>query len=229
MKKIILVATLLSLTLSVFAVEVDLVGPQGTKGESSVDSDIQTLKLAYDLADYGYANDSASALLQAAEILAQIPKQQADVSAVNEGKKEEATSKIKNLSPDQLVKDAKALASRDKVMLSWAADIEKSLKTITRGASGGALYDAHFVYSNGGTTWYNWYFDANRLAEVGVHSMDGADLDLYIYDENGNLITYDERPTPGAYCSFTPRWTGTFKVLIKNNATYNATYEIFTN
>lgn len=229
MKRIIPVVTLICLSLSIFATEVDLIGPKGTKESSTVDSDIQTLKLAYDLANYGYTNESASALLQAAEILAQIPKQPADVTAVKEGKKGESATTTKNFSPDQLVKDAKQLASRDKVMLSWATDIEKSLKTITRGASGGALYDADFVYAYGGTSWYNWYFDANRLAEIGIHSMDGADLDLYIYDENGNLIAYDERTTPGAYCSFHPRWTGVFKVIIKNNARYNATYEIFTN
>jgi len=206
------------------------VGPAGVKDVVIEDSEIKTLQLAYELADYGYANESASALLQAAEILAQIVKQPAKVTAKQEGKKgKDASGGKKSFNPSDLVKDAKRLAGKDKTMLAWANDVEKSLKTITRGASGGPLYDSSFAYANGGTTYYDWYFDGGKPAEVGIHSMDGADLDLYIYDENENLIAYDERATEGAYCSFYPKWTGIFRVIIKNNAKYNATFEVYTN
>lgn len=227
MKKMLIVfVNLLFLGIMVFG----QVGPKGVKDVVIENSDIKTLQLAYELADYGYSNESASALLQAAEILAQIPKQPAKVTAKQEGKKgKDANVAKKNFIPNELVKDARKFAGKDKTMLAWADDIEKALKTVTRGASGGALYSASFAYANGGTTYYDWYFDGGRPAEVAVHSMDGADLDLYVYDENGNLIVYDERATEGAYCSFFPKWTGTFRVIIKNNAKYNATFEVYTN
>ena len=43
-----------------------------------------------------------------------------------------------------------------------------------------------------------------------------TDLDLYIYDENGNLIDSDLEIRDSCLCSVTPKWTGKFKVKIKN-------------
>ncbi|MEE3314146.1 MAG: hypothetical protein VZR56_08310 [Treponema sp.] len=193
-------------------------------------SNISNLKLAYDLADYGYKNDSASALLQAAEIIASVPKQKADVEAKLEGTSVDNPEKAKSdYSVDSLIADAKKLAGKDKNLLAWAKNVEKAAKKSTRGASSGALYDSYFAYANGGTTYYDWFFDANRVAEVGVHSLDGADLDLYIYDENGNLIIADTGCERNAYCSFKPYFTTKFRVIVKNNARYNATFEIVTN
>ena len=228
MKKTILA---LALCLAGAAMVFGQVGPQGTKEAAPEDnSDIKTLQLAYDLADYGYETESPTALLQAAEMLAQIKTKKADYEAIQEGTSGEASpSAARDYSASSLVASARELAGKDKNLLAWAKNVEKSIKASTRGASGGALYNASFAYANGGVTWYDWYFDGGRLAEVAVRSLDGADLDLYVYDQNGNMITYDERYGTDAYCSWTPRWTGIFRICIKNNARYNATYEIFTN
>ena len=49
-----------------------------------------------------------------------------------------------------------------------------------------------------------------------------TDLDLYIYDENGNLIDSDTDSGDTCLCSFTPKWTGTFTIKVKNlGSVYN--------
>lgn len=226
MKKILILGFLTVITVSLTFGQIM---PEGEKKSDAVNSDIQTIKLAHDLADYGYENDSASALLQAAEILAQIPTQTAKYEAAKSGTSAKDAKKEHSLTPEELIKDAKELAKKDKTMLAWASDIEKSLKTRTRGATGGPLYAEELVYGNGGTTWYYWYFDANRLADIYVYPFNGADLDLYIEDENGNMIVYDSRNCLDAWCQFTPKWTGVFKVTIKNNSPWNTYFSITTN
>lgn len=206
------------------------VGPEGTKEEVKEDSNLKNIRIAYDLADYGYENESASALLEAAEILCQVSKKEAeDITTKQEGTSgDKAPTATKSYKSIDLVKAAKTFAGKDKAMLEWAKAVEKKAKISTRGASGGAVYKEDFVYSRGRTI-HDIRFNGGRFAEIGVHSLDGADLDLYIYDENDNLIAYDERNAQNAYCSFNPRWTGVFQIIVKNNARYNAVYELFTN
>lgn len=77
---------------------------------------------------------------------------------------------------------------------------------------------------------------ANRYDDVSAHDTDiwtitlyahedytivvegdgDTDLDLYIYDENGNEIDTDTDNTDYCICSVRPRWTGEFKIKIKN-------------
>ena len=46
---------------------------------------------------------------------------------------------------------------------------------------------------------------------------DGStDLDIYLYDENGNLVAMDEDYTDFCVVSLTPRWTGSFSLRIVN-------------
>lgn len=44
----------------------------------------------------------------------------------------------------------------------------------------------------------------------------GVDFDLYIFDENGNLVTEDISTASDAYCVITPRWSGPFRLVVKS-------------
>jgi hypothetical protein len=66
--------------------------------------------------------------------------------------------------------------------------------------------------------------------EVLVVSGDGStDLDLYVYDENGNLIAKDEDDTDDCVVRFIPRWTGDFTVKVMNRGGYSNRYTLGTN
>lgn len=53
-----------------------------------------------------------------------------------------------------------------------------------------------------------------------------TDLDLYIYDENGNLIDSDIDNTDICVCTWTPRWTGRFKIKIVNRGSVYNNYRL---
>ena len=43
------------------------------------------------------------------------------------------------------------------------------------------------------------------------------DLDIYLYDENGNLISKDTQTDRYPVVTVTPRWTGPFRMYVKNH------------
>lgn len=192
--------------------------------------DINNIKLGYQLANYGYENDSATALLQAAEILSQIKMQPLEVETKASGESSSEKAEIESsFDIEKLIADAKKLGKKDKNIQAWAKELEKTSKTSTRGAVGGAKWADGFVYGNNGCTYYDIFFRANELAEVTVASYNGADLDLYIYDQNGNLIAYDELNYTDCYVNFVPKWTGNFTLYIWNRNNWNSNFRLTTN
>ena len=79
------------------------------------------------------------------------------------------------------------------------------------------------------TDTYNVYFVGGVEAEVAVIGDGDTDLDLYIYDENGNLIVSDTDSTDDCYVSWTPKWSGYFKIKIKNLGYVSNCYTLLTN
>lgn len=67
----------------------------------------------------------------------------------------------------------------------------------------------------------SYQFDFVGGYQAGAYlSGDGdTDLDLYVYDENGNLVCKSISNSDNEYCTWNPRWTGPFKVTIKNRGT----------
>ena len=73
---------------------------------------------------------------------------------------------------------------------------------------------------------YVRWFAGGREATVVVSGDGDTDLDLYVYDENGNLVASD---TDGSYqcaVSWTPRWTGRFTIRIVNRGRVYNRYKI---
>ena len=72
-------------------------------------------------------------------------------------------------------------------------------------------------------------FRGNELASIAISGDGDTDLDLYVYDENGNLIASDLGSTDQAVVSFTPAWTGPFRIEVKNRGYVYNNYAIVTN
>lgn len=199
--------------------------------EAHASEEMASIQTAFQLAEYGYKNNSASSLLCAAEILAQVPTQEMTTEATQDdsGSKDTQSEK-KEFTAAQLLEDGKKLAGKDKTLLAYAKVVEKLVKVSgTRGAFGGPKYDFSYVYGYSTTSYYNVGFVAGRYAEIDVYSMDGDDLDLYVYDSNWNLIDKDTSYSPNAFCSFVPRWDGNFHIVVKNNSRYTAWFKLYTN
>jgi hypothetical protein len=75
---------------------------------------------------------------------------------------------------------------------------------------------------------YQVWFNGHETAQVLVAGDGASDLDLYVYDENDNLICRDDDGTDRMLCTWTPRHTGMFTVEIRNLGDANA-YDLITN
>lgn len=71
------------------------------------------------------------------------------------------------------------------------------------------------IYANSSET-YTMYCRAGVEASILVIGDGDTDLDLYIYDENGNLIDSDTDLTDVCHCEWTPRRSATFTIKIRN-------------
>ena len=79
------------------------------------------------------------------------------------------------------------------------------------------------------TNVYKEKFWGGEVAEVLVFGDGDTDLDLYIYDENGNLITSDTDYTDICICRWNPIWTGDFIIKVVNRGSVYNDYVIATN
>jgi hypothetical protein len=76
---------------------------------------------------------------------------------------------------------------------------------------------------------YHLNFIAGRLAEIAVSGDGDTDLDLYVYDQNGNLIQSSEDYSDECYVSWVPKWTGSYTIKVVNRGNVYNRFEIATN
>ena len=154
-------------------------------------------------------------------------KAQREGSSVDLSQKEGKNSNV-SLDFDKILADARIFAEGDEPLLKLLAQIEEDNKASHRGAVNGP--SKHYDSVNGNSTdTYNISFIADYLAEILVSGDGDTDLDLYVYDSNGNLIASDTDYTDDCYVSWVPRWTGKFIVRIVNRGPLYNRYVILTN
>lgn len=224
MKKFFAFLCLCGLSIAAFAQE------EKPASDKKASPELAALQTAAGLAKYGYENYSATALIEAAKIIAETPVQDLDAQGTpsEEQTVTEKPTRLR-LDPDQLLADAQKYAGRDKVVVNYAKQVEKIVKGGgTRGAVGGPRYGEGRVYGKTYTD-YEIKFWASELAEVIVIGDGDNDLDLYIYDQNGNLIASDTDYTDQCVCRWVPAWTGTFRIRIVNRGAIYSDFAIATN
>ena len=226
MKRLFFIACLVSISAAVFAQE------EKPVSDKKVSPELSALQTAAGLAKYGYENYSATALIEAAKIIAETPVQELDVQGVpSEVQQVQEKSTCLRLDPEQLLADAQKYAGKDKVVLNYAKRVKKIVDgrvSSTRGAVGGPRYGESRVYGKCYVD-YQVKFWANELAEVIVIGDGDNDLDLYIYDQNGNLIASDSDYTDQCVCRWVPSWTGSFRIRIVNRGAIYSNFAIATN
>ncbi|MBP5465501.1 MAG: hypothetical protein J6Y13_10060 [Treponema sp.] len=194
-------------------------------------SAMQSFRLAKELAAYGYEHESVSALLQSANILLDIHSKKIDL---DNGTQEYSAGTVpeghKGFSAEELLAAAKELTGQDKTYKEWIRKTERRLSG-SRGATVAVRFGESFVYGNDGDMTHQISFNAKEVAEVYITcSLDSdADLDLYVYDADGEIVAFDESDTKDCTVSFYPEYTGTFTIQVKNHSTCNATYLLVTN
>ena len=227
MKKIVFSIVCLLLATTMWAQEIG----QKPEVKGDVSSSLSALRLATDLVKYGYAQQSALPLVQALQIINEKPTQ--PLKAEREGEKADLTkaegkSGQVSLDYEKILADAKVFAEGDETLIKLIAKIEEDGKSSHRGAVNGP--SKHYDSVNGNSTdTYQVSFIADYLAEIVVSGDGDTDLDLYVYDSNGNLIAKDEDYTDDCYVRWVPKWTGRFIVKIVNRGPVYNRYVILTN
>lgn len=188
-----------------------------------------TLRMAAELSKYGYAKKDALSLIQAARLSKQAGftlegRAKDEVEEMRPAPEADKAGGQVSLDPAKLLADAKALAGTDGVLLALIDDVNSNV----RGAVGGAKYSNTRVEARS-TDSYNIRFRANELAIVTVVGDGDTDLDLYVYDNNGNLIDSDTDYTDNCVCTWTPRWTGNFRIRVVNRGNVYNQYILRTN
>ena len=215
MKKLMTIAVTAFMSLTSTAQQENLnVSENGEK--VNVPESIQILNAAGILVQYGYAQESALPLIQAVEIYQNLVAEgtrsgvktsESDESAIEESKQNNISFEI-----DVLLKDATKFADGDEHLIALIDELKNNS---TRGAT--KNYETHYDRVNAKSTdTYTIRFRGNETACVIVSGDGDTDLDLYIYDENGNLVESDTDSLDQCVCSWVPKWTGSFKIKIKN-------------
>lgn len=227
MKKMTLFLVLMLVASISWAQEVEK--KQELKGE--VSPAVASLRLATDLVKYGYAQQSALPLIDALQIISENPTQ--PLKAEREGvtvdtSNNDGKSGNVSLDFDAIIADAKEFADGDETMLNLIAKIEADSKGNHRGAVNGPARTVEYVNGNSSDS-YQISFIEGYLAEIFVSGDGDTDLDLYVYDSNGNLIAKDDDYTDDCYVRWVPAWTGRFIVKIVNRGPVYNKYVLLTN
>lgn len=224
MKKVLFLIAMFGFSFGTFAQDYSKI--EAKEQHDSVSGSVDNFQLACDLSRYGYANKSALSLIQAAQIVkaSGLTYQAIDApTRSSDGGKasgEKSGSKIE-LDVATLLSDAKTLANGDKNLMAIIASVENNQ---TKSPVGGEKYsyDRVEAYS---TDSYTIKFWGGERATVMVIGDGDTDLDLYIYDSNGNLIKSDTDYSDNCVCTWYPKWTGYFTIRIKNRGSvYNSYY-----
>ena len=199
------------------------------KGETS--ESLAAVKLANQVLRYGYENKSALALLDALQIFAENPTQALNATkkgdAVDESKTDGKKTKV-SFDYESVLADAKAFADGDPNLLALIDNIDAEAKGAQRGNINGPSRDYSAVNGNSYMD-YTASFVANELAEILVSGDGDTDLDLYVYDSNGNLIAKDTDYSDDCYVRWIPAWTGRYTIRIVNRGLVYNRFVILTN
>ena len=222
MKRLVLLTALLSIALTSFAQ--DYSNEELKYSINQLPSKVENIRLVYSLVEYGNENEDAISLITAAQILKRWKYRLPDINA------------------DTLLANARTYAQNDKDFLSLLLIKRTEIGRFNpkqtgngcaeiihqHGAVGEEKYSLDMVSAHSTDT-YTIEFKENKKAVVQVKGVGLTDLDLYIYDKNGNLITSDTGDSDDCECVWTPKWTGEFTIRIKNRGSMYNLYYMQTN
>lgn len=186
---------------------------------------VNNAQMAAELARYGNRAEDPMALITAARIMKQYPMGESDkLSDADSADGATKDGRLK-LTPEAILARARELAGDRQDLVALADDVAAMSSRGRKG--GGGILDTR-VDANG-TDVYEIDFEGGEPAQVGINGDNDTDLDLEVYDENGNLICDSTSSNDYETCEWTPRWTGMFRVEVHNLGDVWNGYRIVTN
>lgn len=192
---------------------------------------VEKVKLAADLAAYGRQSGNPVALLLAGQLHAEVggteARREKTSEAAGDAGAAPAAAKTDRapMTAEALFTEARTLARGDSELL---ARIERTAQRQSKGRVEGPAYHQDSVSART-NDWYTLNFRGGEPARIAVIGDGDTDLDLYVYDQNGNLICSDTDYTDRLICAWNPAWTGQFRVKISNLGRVYNRYTLATN
>lgn len=195
-----------------------------------VDTGQDAISTAYDLFAYGKQNKDALAVITAAKIMATTPVSESKATVeekVEDGAdtKEEGEGAAAPATLDDMLNEAAKLSADNDTYKELIEDV-KAAKPRGRVAGPGRLVKGLLA---GRTHIIKERFAARRVAQITLIGDGDTNLDMVVLDQNGNVICKDKSYSDKLRCRFTPKWTGTFAIGIRNQGRIRNTYVLLTN
>jgi hypothetical protein len=197
-----------------------------TDETKSGDATAKLYALSRDLVEYGRKNKDALSLIVAAGMRQQVSLKAVDRKPKSDASAPAAADNSPDLTVDAILAEAKTMSGNDDMIVALAKDVTASA---TKGRSAGPGYNVATIAAKSTDSYDSVSFDGGDYAEVYTEGSGRSNLDLYVYDENGNLICSDTDSTDIGYCGWTPRWTGGFTIKVVNRGTSSNKYALITN
>jgi len=192
---------------------------------------VAQVAMANSLIQYGRASKSATALITAAQILAENkmadagdkPATRTPGEGAAMGKKGRAMSN----DPAALLAEAKAMSGNDPSIVALA---NKAARTMgrTRGRIGGASMHTDRVAAHATDEW-TIRFQAGVQAVVGLKGDGTTDVDIHVYDSSGNLVGYDDDNGDVCLVKWVPTYSGAYSIHVINRSGVYNDYTLVTN
>lgn len=208
---------------------------KGKKASGPQAQAVQLAALADQLATYGDKKKDAMALIMAAKIQSEVgvqPTKHERTSqpgkGADKGKGEKAGTapQPRDNSVAGLVARAKQYAGDRKDLIALADDVAKAgARGVVTGPKGGS----YTVEARAADIFSNAVFRGGEVAAVAIRGDGDTDLDLVVIDENGNVICRADGPTDREACEWYPRWTGPYRIEVRNLGSVWNRYRILTN
>lgn len=203
------------------------VSPATPAGKADGNTSVSLTHLSAQLAQYGDKNKDPLAMVVAAQLQVQAGAEGKAIEKKEEGKPTGEAKPILDVTAKGLLDRAKQYAGDRKDLIALADDVAKSG---ARGRVGGSD-----IYV--GTTSVRAYttdvvpirFRGGEVAVVGISGDGDTDLDLYIYDENGNQICSARSSGDDEICRWSPRWAGEFRIKVQNHGGVSNRYTLAIN
>ena len=193
--------------------------------EKATNRDIAYLRVSGELAQLAHDSKDAILMLAAARLEAMAATEEVSRDKTSEGDTAKADTESKPEKGD-LYTLAEQFAGTNEALHTLIEDSKASVAT--KGAVGGSKSGYTSVLAHD-TDIFRITFRGGEWAEVAIIGDGDTDIDLYVYDENGNLVDSDTDGTDVAYCSWISRWTGTFRIEVKNWGRVYNRYRMMTN
>ncbi|MDE6278324.1 MAG: hypothetical protein K2M06_09505 [Muribaculaceae bacterium] len=231
MKKFALLALGLLIAGTAAAAAVPEIPAEKSAAAASIPREAQMLQVAAQLVKYGYAEQEALPLIQAADIYESIgagrlrAKPTSSASQAEQASDAEKAATRISFDPERLLAAATEMAGGDPALMSL---IKRVRLNANRGATRDYMTSTEIVRA-GATDTYTIEFRGGELALAMVTGDGDTDLDLFVYDSEGNLVDSDTDDTDECLCSWVPEKTAEYTIIVKNYGKVYNCYSITVN